>query len=74
MAEIPLPLDELEQLIGDVAIELLETWASEGRIPDGEEAKYGELAIEDTVFIVNVFMEKFNEAMSKAQLQSIITS
>jgi hypothetical protein len=72
MAEIPLPMNELEELIGDIAIELLESWASEGRIPDGEEAKHGSLALDDTVFIINLFMEKFNEAMSKAQLQSVI--
>ena len=40
MAEVPVPMNELEQIIGDVAIELLETWASDGRIPDGEEAQH----------------------------------
>lgn len=72
MAEVPLPMNELENLVADIALELMESWASEGRIPDGEEAKYGQLAVDDAVFVINLFMEKFNDVMNKAQIQSLI--
>lgn len=72
MADIPVSRDVLENIVAEVAIGLLESWAIDGRIPDGEETQYGIYAIDDSATVINLFMEKFNEAMSQAQVQSLI--
>jgi len=72
MAEVPVSKDTLENIVGEVAIGLLESWAIDGRIPDGEETKYGIYAVDDAATVINLFMEKFNEAIAAVQQQSLI--
>jgi len=71
MNDIPVSKDTLENIVAEVAIGLLEAWAIDNRIPDGEETKYSIYAVDDTATVINLFMEKFNEAMSQSQRQSL---
>ena len=67
--DIPLSVNNLEKIDEVVATELLEQWAIDDRFTEDkiEEAKLD--AIDDTVFVVNSFMNYFNEAMLTANAQ-----
>jgi hypothetical protein len=67
--DIPLSVSNLEKIVEVVATELLEQWAIDDRFTEEniEEAKLD--AIDDTVFVVNSFMNYFNEAMLTANAQ-----
>lgn len=72
--DIPLSVSSLEKIVEVVATELLEQWAIDDRFTEEniEEAKLD--AIDDAVFVINSFMNYFNEAMltSKAGQSSLI--
>jgi hypothetical protein len=72
--DIPLSVSSLENIVEIVATELLEQWAIDDRFTEEniEEAKLD--AIDDTVFVVNSFMNYVNEAMltSKTNQSSLI--
>jgi hypothetical protein len=56
-----------------VAQELLEQWAIDDRVAGEDDEtinKYQQYAIDDTVFIINTYMEKFNEIMSRKSLST----
>ena len=63
MASIPLSSSQLETIVELVARDLLEQWAINDRFSEDqlEEAKNN--AVNDTVFIINNFMEQFNTYM-----------
>jgi hypothetical protein len=63
MASVPISMDKLETIVFQIAEELLEDWAINDRFTEDkvEEAKTN--AVNDTVLIVNSFMERFNTAM-----------
>ena len=63
MASIPLSANQLETIVEVVARDLLESWAIDDRfgIDDLENAK--QYAVDDTVFVINSFMEHFNTYM-----------
>jgi len=67
--DIPLSVSNLEKIVEVVATELLEQWAIDDRFVEEnlEEAKLD--AIDDTVFVINSFMNYFNEAMLTAKTQ-----
>lgn len=72
--DIPLSVSSLEKIVEVVATELLEQWAIDDRFTEEniEEAKLD--AIDDAVFVINSFMNYFNEAMltSKTQKPNLI--
>lgn len=73
MASVPLSIDQLEQITIKVAQELLESWAINDRFPEEESDKYSQYAVDDTILIINKFMEQFNQHMlEESQKVSLI--
>jgi uncharacterized FlaG/YvyC family protein len=60
MAQVPLSVNQLETIVETVSRDLLEQWALDDRfgIDDLEKAKQD--AVDDTIFVINQFMEHFN--------------
>lgn len=65
--DIPLSVNNLEKIVEVVATELLEQWAIDDRFTEDkiEEAKQD--ALDDTIYVINSFMNYFNEAMLTAK-------
>ena len=65
--DIPLSVTSLEKIVEVVATELLEQWAIDDRFTEDkiEEAKQD--ALDDTIYVINSFMNYFNEAMLTAK-------
>jgi len=63
MADVPLSMNQLEDITTEIARELLEKWAIEDRFTEEEMVNTAQLAVDDTVFIINKFMEAFNTHM-----------
>jgi len=63
MADVPLSMNQLEDITTEIAQELLEKWAIEDRFNEEDMIKTAQLAVDDTVFIINRFMENFNTQM-----------
>lgn len=63
MANVPLSMKQLEDITTTVAQELLEDWAINDRFKEDEMVKAAQNAVDDTVFIINKFMEHFNYYM-----------
>lgn len=63
MSSVPLSMNKLETIVEIVSRDLLEQWALNDRFSiDGlEKAKQD--AVDDTVFVINQFMEHFNTYM-----------
>ena len=73
MASIPLSMDQLEKIATDVARDLLENWAINDRFNEDEMIKAGKNAVDDTIFVINNFMEHFNQYMLvQAENQKLI--
>jgi hypothetical protein len=63
MADIPLSMQQLEDITTQVSRELLEQWAINDRFEEDQMVKAAQHAVDDTVFIINKFMEQFNYHM-----------
>jgi len=73
MASIPLSMDQLEKIATDVARDLLENWAINDRFNEDEMIEAGKNAVDDTIFVINNFMEHFNQYMLvQAENQKLI--
>lgn len=73
-ASIPMSLQELEQIVQVVAHNLYEKWAIDDRFTEEELTQYGQYAVEDTVFVINNYMETFNQVMLNRAEKIDITS
>ena len=62
-ASVPLSLQELEQIVQVVAHNLYEKWAIDDRFTEEQLTQYAQYAVEDTVFVINNYMETFNQTM-----------
>jgi hypothetical protein len=63
MGSVPLSMNQLEEITMQVSRELLEEWAINDRFTENEIEKATQNAVNDTVLIINSFMEKMNDAM-----------
>jgi hypothetical protein len=63
MADIPLSMNELEDIATEVARELLEQWAIDDRFTEEQELEAAQNAASDAIFVINRFMEAFNDHM-----------
>jgi hypothetical protein len=63
MASVPLSMNKLEEITFQVAQELLEQWAIDDRFNEDQVAEATQNAVNDTVFVINRFMEEFNTQM-----------
>ena len=67
MSSVPLSVKQLEDIVVSVSQELLEEWAINDRFDEDTMAKAQQDVVEDTVFIINRFMEHFNTYMLAEQ-------
>jgi len=63
MADVPLSMTELEDIATEVARELLEQWAIDDRFTEDQELEAAHNAASDAIFVINRFMEAFNDHM-----------
>jgi enamine deaminase RidA (YjgF/YER057c/UK114 family) len=70
MSSVPIPMNQLEDITTAVARDLLEQWAINDRftLEELEEAKKN--VVEDTIFVINNFMEHFNNLMMQASQET----
>ena len=63
MASVPLSVNQLETIVETVSRDLLEQWALNDRfnIDELEQAKQN--VVDDTIFVINQFMDHFNTYM-----------
>lgn len=70
MSSVPVTQKVLETIVEVAARELLEKWAIENRFQEEELVAYTQMAVDDTVFVINRFMGLMNEEMVKASLSN----
>ena len=63
MAQVPLSVNQLETIVETVSRYLLEQWALNDRFGEDELDKAKQDAVDDTIFVINQFMEHFNTYM-----------
>jgi hypothetical protein len=63
MSQVPLSTNQLETIVETVARDLLEQWALNDRFTEDQLEKSQQDAVDDTVFVINNFMEHFNTYM-----------
>lgn len=66
MSSVPLSMQQLEDIATEVARNLLEQWAIDDRFKEEDMAKAAAQAVDDTIFVINNFMEHFNYHMMNA--------
>lgn len=67
MANVPLSMKQLEDIAVLVSQELLEEWAINDRFDEDTMVEAQQNAVEDTIFIINKYMEHFNTYMLAEQ-------
>lgn len=73
MASVPLSMNQLEEIASSVAQDLLEQWAIDDRFNEDQMVEAAQMAVNDTIFVINKFMEQFNEHMlQESQKVSLI--
>ena len=60
MAQVPLSVNQLETIVETVSRDLLEQWALDDRFGIDNLEKAKQDAVDDTIFVINQFMEHFN--------------
>ena len=63
MSSVPLSMQQLEDIATNVARDLLENWAINERFTEDKIIEAGQNAVDDTIFVINNFMEHFNTYM-----------
>ena len=63
MSSVPLSMNQLENIAELVARDLLEKWAIEDRFDEKDLVQTTQNAVDDTIFVINNFMEHFNNVM-----------
>lgn len=63
MSQIPLSMNKLETIVEIVSRDLLEQWAINDRFKEDEMIQAAQNSVDDTVFVINAFMEHFNAYM-----------
>lgn len=73
MSSVPLSTKQLEDVVVLVARDLLENWGINDRFVDEDIEKVKKYSVDDTVFVINSFMDYFNQMMvSEAEKREII--
>jgi len=63
MSQVPLSMNKLETIVEIVSRDLLEQWALNDRFTEDQMVKAAQNSVDDTVFVINAFMEHFNTYM-----------
>jgi hypothetical protein len=74
MAEVPVSNDELEDIVSVVAHELYSKWAVDDRFTEEQIEEFAGYAVEDTLFVIGIYMEKVNELMAEKQKLSLLNN
>jgi hypothetical protein len=72
MASVPLSMQQLEDIAVSVSRELLEQWAIDERFSEDKMVEAAQHAIDDTIFVINAYMERFNYYMMNSEEKSSI--
>jgi hypothetical protein len=67
MASVPLSMQQLEDIAVSVSRELLEQWAIDERFAEDKMAEAAAHAIDDTIFVINAYMEHVNYHMMNSE-------
>lgn len=70
MSSIPVSIKELEAIAEVVSRDLLEQWAIDDRFKEEDMVIAAKNAVDDTIFIINSFMEHLNNQMMNASEES----
>lgn len=68
MAEVPVSIEDLNNIAVAVARDLLEKWAIDDRFTEEQLNEYSQYASEDTIFIINKYMEYLNFKMMESSI------
>jgi hypothetical protein len=71
MSSVPLSMKQLEEITVAVSRNLLESWAIGDRFNEDQMDEAAKHAVDDTVFVINNFMEYFNELMLTQSQQNL---
>ena len=71
MTNLPVALEDIENITEVVARNLLEQWAIDDRFSEENIEKATINAVNDTIFVMNNFMQLFNQKMLLQSQQSI---
>ena len=63
MAEVPVSLEDMEEIVGLCAIDLAEMWAIEQDISESETESLVNLAVDVVAFVISRYMEHMNLLM-----------
>jgi len=69
MSMVPISPKQLEDLVLDIARDLLESWAIADRFNQDQMEEAAQHAVDDSIFVVNAYMTKFNELVSLQQTE-----
>jgi hypothetical protein len=72
MSSVPLSMQQLEDITTEVAQELIEDWAINDRFNEDNIVEATQNAVSDTIFVINLFMEKFNTLMVQQDNNKLI--
>lgn len=73
MASVPISMQQLEDIASSVAQDLLENWAISDRFTEEQMQDAAQHAVDDTIFVINKFMEQFNQhILTESQKVSLI--
>jgi hypothetical protein len=73
MASVPLSVEQLEQIATNVAQDLLQEWAINDRFSEENMVQAAQHAVEDTIFVIENYMEQVNNLMMvEAERKNII--
>jgi len=64
MAEVPVSINDLNDIAVAVSRDLLEKWAIDDRFTEEQLDEYSKYAADDTIFVINKYMEYLNFKMS----------
>jgi len=64
MAEVPVSINDLNDIAVAVSRDLLEKWAIDDRFTEEKLDDYSKYAADDTIFVINKYMEYLNFKMS----------
>jgi hypothetical protein len=70
--DIPVGMKELETIVEKVASDLLEQWAIDDRFTEDKMQEAAQMAMNDTIFVINKYMEIFNELIAVSQGKKLI--
>ena len=68
MAEVPVSINDLNDIAVAVSRDLLEKWAIDDRFTEEKLDEYSKYAADDTIFVINKYMEYFNDLMMSKTL------